>query len=151
MNVKWIAKIHWGRVLLIGLLFTVAATLVHMAEAAIMLPYYQMPKYFGVWSPWMMPASGPPPMEFFVITTIANFVTGLSLCIIYYYVRELLPKGFWKRTTYFADLMVATSFIFFTIPCLALFNLPYQLVISWFVSGFVLNLAAAFMIVKIIK
>ena len=47
---KWLEKLNWKKILLIGLIYTVFATIVHQFEAIITMQYYQMPQYFGVWS-----------------------------------------------------------------------------------------------------
>src|SRR5260221_6314821 len=99
----WIHKINWPKVLVSAAIFTVISMIVHHVEGFLTMQYYLMPQYFGVWSKLMMPT--------FLIFT---FVTGISLAFVYYYVSELLPKRFWKRVTYFADLLIGTSFIFFT-------------------------------------
>lgn len=148
--VKWIGKIHWGKVLLVGLIYTVVTVIVRQVEMFWTMKYYLMPKYFGVWNPLMMPKAGPPPVEFFIVSTIISFTTGMSLAIIYYYVKEYLPKGYWKRTFFFADLMVATSFIFFTLPVYLLFNVPVGLLASWFASTFVIVLVASITIQRVI-
>jgi hypothetical protein len=85
------------------------------------MKYYQMPAFFGVWSKLMMPNAGPPPPEFMIVSLVMTFYSGVALALIYYYVRNLLPKLFWKRIFFFADLMIAASFIFFTLPLLSPF------------------------------
>ncbi len=148
--VKWIAKINWGKVLLAGFVYTLIAIFTRQIEAVFTLKYYMDPAYFGLWNKLMMPTAGPPPLEFMIVSAIITFTTGISLTIVYYYLRDLLPKGFYKRAFYFADLMVATSFIFFTLPTLLMFNVPYGLLVSWFVSTFIILLFASLTIVKII-
>lgn len=159
MNIKWMRYIHWGKVLLVGFLFTLVSMVIHNVEAMLTMKYYLMPQYFGVWSKIMMPASpslggpsaGPPPLTFFAVSLVMTFTSGVSLTIIYYYLRDYLPKGFWKRTTFFADLMAATSLVFFTLPVFLMFNVPLALLGSWFVSTFVILVIASTIIVKIIK
>jgi hypothetical protein len=149
--IKWIAKIHWGKVLLVGLLFTIVSTVVHNVEAALTMRYYLMPQYFGVWSKIMMPSSGPPPLTFFAISLIMTFTSGVSLALIYYYLREYLPKGYVRRVSYFADLLAATSLVFFTLPVFLMFNVPLALLGSWFISTFVTIVVASALMVKILK
>jgi len=147
----WIRKINWVSVLVSAFIYTVVAMIVHGLEAAIMMRYYVSPIYFGVWSKLMMPSAGPPPPEFFLVSLIITFVSGICLALIYYYVQDLLPKKFWHRVTFFADLMIATSFVFSPLPSFLLFNLPWQLLVSWFVASFVIVLAASYTFVKLIK
>ena len=149
--IKWIAKMNWRKVLLIGFLYTVIATIIRQVEMMWTLKYYMMPQYSGVWSKLMMPSVGPPPFEFMVTSMILTFASGMALAIIYYYLKEYLPTGFWKRSTFFADILVSTSFIFFTLPAYLLFNLPMALLGWWFVSTFVIVLLTSVLMVKIVK
>jgi uncharacterized membrane protein len=149
--IKWISRIHWGKVFLIALLYTIIATVIRQLEMIWTLKYYMTPQYFGVWSKLMMPSNGPPPFEFMVTSMILTFASGMALTIIYYYLRDYLPKGFWHRATFFADVLVSTSFIFFTLPVYLLFNVPLALLGYWFVSTFVVLLLTSILIVKIIK
>lgn len=151
MNIKWISHIHWGKTLGIGFLYTVIATIIRQLEVVWTMKYYTMPEFSGVWSKLMMPKAGPPPFEFMVVSMIMTFTSGVALTIIYYYLRDYLPKGFWKRSTYFADILVSTSFVFFTLPAFLLFNVPLALLGYWFVSTFVILLATSALIVKIVK
>lgn len=147
----WIKKINWGSVMVSSLIYTVLATVIHQVEALVTMSYYQMPEYSGVWSKLMMPTAGPPPMSFFISSLILTFVTGVSLAVIYYYLRDLLPKKFWPRVLFFADLMIGMSFVFFTLPSFLMFNLPVQLLVSWFISGFIILTGASYTFVRLIK
>lgn len=147
---KWLKELSWKKILLVGFIYTIFTTIVHQLEAIMMMKYYQMPAFFGVWSKLMMPNAGPPPPQFMIVSTIMNFYSGLAIAIIYYYIRSLLPKQFWKRIFFFADLMIATSFIFFTLPSYLLFNLPIQLLFSWFISSFIIIVLTSLTLVKII-
>ena len=150
MKVKWIGKINWGKVFLIGILYTALSMVVRQVEMLWTMKYYVDPAYFGVWNKLMMPSAGPPPPEFFIVSAIITLSVGMSLTIIYYYLKEYLPKGYIPRSFFFADLMVATSFIFFTLPTFLMFNVPYALLASWFVSTFVIILVSSLTIVKIV-
>ena len=150
MKVKWIGRINWGKVFLIGFLYTVLSMVVRQVEMLWTMKYYVDPAYFGVWNKLMMPSAGPPPPEFFIVSAIITLSVGMSLTIIYYYLKEYLPKGYIPRSFFFADLMVATSFIFFTLPTFLMFNVPYSLLVSWFVSTFVIILVSSLTIVKIV-
>jgi len=149
--IKWISKIHWGKVFLTGFLYTIISMVFRQVEMLWTLRYYMMPQYFGVWSRSMMPTAGPPPLEFMVTSMILTYTGGIALAIIYYYLKEYLPKGFWRRATFFADVLVSTSFIFFTLPVYLLFNLPVALLGYWFVSTFVVLFITSVLIVKIVQ
>lgn len=151
MSIKWISKIHWGKVFLIAFLYTIIATVIRQLEVVWTMKYYTLPQYFGVWSKSMMPTAGPPPPEFMILSTILTFASGMGITIIYYYLKDYLPKGFWHRSTFFADILVSTSFIFFTLPVFLLFNVPAALLGYWFVSTFVVLLLTSLLIVRIVK
>ncbi len=150
-TIKWIKEIKWGKLFLCGLLYLVFATAIRQIEIILTMRYYLMPQYFGVWSQSMMPNTGPPPLNFIVTSSTFTFASGLSIGLVYYYIRNLLPKQFWHRVTFFTDLMIGTSFIFFTLPVYLLFNLPFQLLLSWFISSFIILFLTSLTLVKIIK
>lgn len=147
----WIKEINLKKFFLSGILFTVVATVIHQIEAFLTMKYYLMPEYFGVWSKLMMPKAGPPPAEFFITSLVFSLVTGLGITAIYYYLRGHLPENKTKRIFYFADLMVGTSFLFSTLPIYLMLNVPTGLLISWFISNFIIMTIASWIIVKIVK
>lgn len=150
-TIKWISKINWGKVFIVGLFYTIIATVAHQIEAMISLKYYMMPQYFGVWSKLMMPKMGPPPTDSFITSTIITFTSGISLSLVYYYIRDMLPKNIQERILLFADLMIGLQFVFFTLQVYLLFNLPIMLLVSWFISSFFILVATSYICVKIIK
>lgn len=150
-TIRWIKKIKWGKLVLCGLIYLVFTTIIRQTEVILTMKYYLMPQYFGVWSKLMMPNAGPPPPSFMIISLTFTLATGLSLGLIYYYVRNFLPKPFWNRVTFFADLTISASFVFFTLPAYLLFNLPFQLLLSWFISGFIILFLTSLTLVKIIN
>jgi hypothetical protein len=122
-----------------------------MIEAILTVKYYIMPQYFGLWSKLMMPKAGPPPVEFTITSIVFAFVTGISIGLIYYYLRDHLPPLGFKRVFYFADILVATTFLFFTLPSYLMFNVPVGILVSWFISAFIILTAGSWILVKIVK
>jgi hypothetical protein len=147
----WIKELNIKKVLLVSIIFTVISFVIHQIEAILTMKYYVMPQYFGVWSKLMMPSNGPPPASFMITSLIFTFVTGISITLIYYYLKDHLPTGWKKRIFYFADLMIATYFVFFTLPVYLMFNVPVGLLVSWFISTFIIVTIGSWMLVKIIK
>lgn len=147
----WIKEISWKKVAFSSLLFTIIAFVIRQVEAVLTMNYYKMPQYFGVWSKNMMPNAGPPPLSFMITSLIFTFVTGVSLALIYYYLKDHLPKEEKKRVLYFADLMIAASFVFFSLPTYLMFNVPLGLLVSWFVSTFIILTTASWIFVKILR
>ncbi len=150
MNFWW-KEISWKKVIISGLIFTLISFILRQIEAVLTLKYYMMPEYFGVWSKVMMPSAGPPPASFMITSFIFTFVTGISIGLIYTYLKDHLPKDKKRRIFYFADLMIGTSFVFFTLPVYLLFNVPLGLLVSWFITTFISLTAGSWVLVKIIK
>lgn len=135
--IKWIAKIKWFKVVLVGLFYTVLSALARSAEL--------------LWSIKTKLMVAPVSTSEFVITsTIIVFAIGLSLALIYYYIKDFLPKNYMKRSLLFADLLVATSFIFFGLP-MYLLGISWGLLGYWFVSNFIILTLTSLLIVKITK
>lgn len=147
----WIKEISWKKVLIVSSIYTVIAFVIHQIEVVATLKYYMAPEYFGLWSKAMMPIAGPPPVSFMIKSLVFTFVTGISVTFIYYYLKDHLPKENKKRIFYFADLMVGTAFVFFTLPVYLLFNIPFGLLITWFVTNFIILTIYSVILVKIIK
>lgn len=148
---KWLKELSWQKIFLVGFIYTVFSSLVHRSEAILTMKYYKVPEYLGVWSKLIMSKAGPAPLEFMATSVIFTLYSGISLALIYSYIRDYLPKLFWKRVFLFADLMIAASFIFFTLPSYILFNIPPQLLLSWFISSFIILVFSSYTFVKIIK
>jgi hypothetical protein len=148
--IKWIAKINWLKVILTGVIYTVISMVAQQIGVVFTMKYYTDPQYFGLWSKVMMPKAGPPPPEFMITSLIMTLASGISIALIYYYLKDMLPKDTKNRIFLFADLLIATSFIFFTLPVYLLFNVPAGLLVSWFVISFVILTATSAVIVKII-
>ena len=149
--VFWIKEISWKKVVFSSFIFLAISFAIRQIEAILTLNYYKMPEYFGLWSKNMMPKAGPPPLSFMITSLIFTFATGISLALIYYYLKDHLPKDEKKRIFYFADLMIGTSFVFFTLPTYLLFNIPPGLLASWFISNFIILTTVSWIFVKILK
>lgn len=147
----WIKELNIKKILLVSVIFTVISFIIRQIEAILTMKYYVMPQFFGVWSKLMMPSNGPPPASFMITSLIFTFVTGISITLIYYYLKDHLPTVWKKRIFYFADLMIATYFVFFTLPVYLMFNVPVGLLISWFISTFVIVTIGSWILVKIIN
>lgn len=147
----WTHEISIIKVLKTSVIYTIFAFIAHQIEAILTMKYYLMPEYFGVWSKLMMPSAGPPPMEFMITSLVFTFVTGVSITLIYYYLKDHLPENKTKRIFYFADLLIATSFVFSTLPMYLMLNVPQGLLLAWFISNFIIVTFASWLMVKIIR
>jgi hypothetical protein len=147
----WVKELSWRKIFIASLLFMAIAFAIRQIEAMLTMSYYKMPELFGVWSKLMMPKAGPPPASFLITSLVFTFATGICLSLIYYYLKDHLPKERHKRVFYFADLMIGTSFVFFTLPVYLMFNVPSGLLISWFISSFVILTLTSWILVKVVK
>jgi glucose-6-phosphate-specific signal transduction histidine kinase len=84
--IKWIKKIQWSKVILIAFMYMIVSMVLQQVESLFMVS--------------VIP-SNRSPNELFIASTIAKFFTGVSLCIIYYYLMEYLPKKKWQRIFFF--------------------------------------------------
>ena len=152
LEVKWIAKISWSKLGLSAFIYSVVTIVIRQIEAVVFtMKYYQLPEYSGVWNKLMMPNGGPPSSAFFITSTIMTIVSGIGLGLVYYYLREMLPKRSWQRIFFFADLLIGVQFIFFTLPVYLMFNVPPGLLISWFISSFIILVFTSFTFVKVLR
>lgn len=151
MCCEWMKKINWQKVLLAGFVYLIIATIVRQIEAALTMSYYTKPAYFGVWSKVMMPTAGPPPPSFMILSLLFTFITGLSLAVVFDFVKGLLPKDYWSKICCFTSLVVWLMVLFFTLPVYLLLNVPLMLLIWWFASSVVIVFLGTVVFVKVIK
>lgn len=148
---KWLKKIPFKQLLLASTVYTVIAFVVHQLEAFFTMKYYLMPEYFGIWSKLMMPKAGPPPTEFYSSSLLFSFMGGFAYGYIYWLVKSVLPKAFWKRVFCYADMLLAVSLVSFIMPTYLLLNVPTGLLISWFLSSAVIFICGSIVFVKMIR
>lgn len=135
----WMGEIVWLKVLLSGFAYTVITFVVHQIEALTFLKYF------------VVPIPGMPATSDVLVSFVLNMVTGISIALIYYYLRSHLPTGTKYRVLYFADLMTAFYLVFFSLSAFRLFPVPVGLLIFWFVSNFVIFVCTSWVLVKINK
>jgi hypothetical protein len=144
-------KIQWKKVLLSGLVYLVAATIIRQIEVVLTMKYYLMPEYFGVWSKLMMPKVGPPPPSFMILSLLFTFITGITLAAFYDFIKSLLPKNCWERVFDFTGTVAVLMLVFSYLPMYLLINLPLGLVVCWFITGLVTVFIGAVVFTKLIK
>jgi len=148
---KWLKKFPWSKIVFSSILFMVIAFVLRQFEAILTMKYYLMPEYFSIWSKVMMPKAGPPPASFMYTSLLVTFLSGFAYAYIYAQVKESLPKAFWTRVFCYADILVAASLVTFILPTYLMFNVPMGLLVSWFISSFVISILGSIVFVKMIK
>lgn len=98
----------------------------------------------------MMPTAGPPPVEFFYVSTLFALITGLLITFVFLRFHDRL-KGDWKEKAMEFTLLV--SFVYL-VPMLLmtvlLINLPLMLLIAWVIEGLIIILLFSLAMTKFI-
>ncbi|MBI5127474.1 hypothetical protein HZA76_03375 [Candidatus Roizmanbacteria bacterium] len=144
-------KIRWGKVILVSIILLVIQMIIMNVEAFFDMKYYIMPQYFPVWSKLMMPNAGPPPAEFFIMSSLFSLLSALVLACVYECFKASLDKNFWSRVLGFTKLMALLTLVFAYLPMYLMINLPLGLIVSWFVSGVLVIFLGTIVFVKILK
>ena len=144
-------KIRWGKIILVSIILLVIQMVIMNIEAFFDMKYYIMPQYFTVWSGLMMPNAGPPPIEFFIMSSLFSFLSALVLACVYECFKGSLEKKFWSRVLGYTKLMALLSLIFAYLPMYLMINLPLGLIASWFISGILVIFLGTIVFVKVLK
>lgn len=144
-------NIRWKKVLIAGLIYLIIANIIRQIEAVLTLSYYKMPDYFGVWSNLMMPKAGPPPLKFFLISILFSLIGGITAAVIYEILKENLEKNYWKRLFNFTFAVSWVYLVFFILPVYLLFNVPFGLLVFWFLSSILILFLSTMAFVRILK
>lgn len=146
-----IQKIRWGKVFLAAFIYLVIAYALRQAEVLLTVNYYMMPDYLGVWSKLMMPTQGPPPLEFTLISVLFTFLAGIVIAAMYDFTKGLFEKGNCEKISGFTMMISVIILVVAYLPMLLLFNLPFILVVSWFVTSVLSVFLATIAFTKLMK
>lgn len=145
-----------GKLLLAAMAFAIISFAVHSAGALLDMPYYANPANFGLWSAIMMPAAGPPGMEFFAVSILFSLITGLIFADAYALTKGVFAaKKSFKAGKYFHVGLKFGLFLFLLssfAPFLATFLMlavPFGLLLSWMAQGLAISLASGVAFAKI--
>lgn len=144
-------KFHWKKIIFASLILTVIDFIIHQIEATITIKYYLMPEYYGLWSKLMMPKAGPPPAEFFVISILVSFLSSLVLATIFVFIKDLLPKKHSLRILGYTKITALFMLIFSYFPMFMMFNVPYVLLASWFLTSVIAIVVGACLFTKMLN
>lgn len=147
---EWMRKLHWRQIFISGFWYLVVASIVQQIEVAFTMDYYKNPAYSGLWSRLMMPAAGPPPAIFFVISLTFTYITGCTLAAVFDFTRTL-SKTYWLRVVNFTDIVVGLSIVLTSFPMYLLFNVPVALLAWWLGATFVTTFVSAMIFAKLMK
>ncbi|MFH1222016.1 MAG: hypothetical protein V1492_02935 [Candidatus Micrarchaeota archaeon] len=139
------------RAVLVAVLLAVVSQAVHIAESLLTMNYYLDPTYFAIWSKVMMPVAGPPPAEFFYLSTAFALVTGFIYVWAYKTIEPQIEQndGWMKKGLHFGVLL----FLIGGLPSLFILylmvNLPLTLLLWWTASGLLIALIDGLLLAKL--
>ncbi|HUW68331.1 MAG TPA: hypothetical protein VMW20_09890 [Candidatus Nanoarchaeia archaeon] len=98
----------------------------------------------------MMPAMGPPPMSFYIISMLSAFVFALIFVSVYDIFETSVPGKTWKKKGMYYGLIVflLTGQSYVTMSYLI--NLPGMLLLEWAFEGLILSLLAGLVTARFI-
>jgi hypothetical protein len=145
-------KISWPGVLAVAAVYAIVSYVVHMLGAMVDMAYYMDPAYFPVWSKLMMPAAGPPPMEFTLVSLAFSFISGLLFALVYALVKGSVPGKGWKNKGLMFGFLI---FLIAGIPSMMslylLINLPPGLLLSWMLQSSLTYLLVGLATARLVK
>ena len=151
MMFDYLKRLHWKPIILSGFVFAIIAMVVHMVESVLTMSYYLMPAYFGTWSKVMMPTAGPPPVSFYVYSSVASFLGGFLFAELYDLIKSQLGATYWQRVCIFTKYLVLLELVIFILPLWLFVNLPLGIIVSWFVSGALIAFLGTMVFAKMMK
>ena len=148
----------WKNLTIAAVAFAIMSMVANTIGAFGDMKYYTDPANSGLWSKLMMPGQSSPPLEFFLLTTLAAFGTGL----VYAYAYTITKHAFAGKGSFRADRQWETGakfgvflFLVAVLPGMLsmylLFAVPLGLVVSWIVQGFATSVIGGVIFSKIIK
>ncbi|HLD58768.1 MAG TPA: hypothetical protein VI977_03960 [archaeon] len=141
-----------GRIIGAGIVFAVISFVIHMIESIASMGYYLDPNYFSVWSKIMMPAAGPPPPEFFVLSVAFGFIAGMLYAFVFDKVKSCIKEqSAVRKGLYYGALLFLVAGIPMSMTMFLMINLPAGLTTIWTLSGFITYLIGGIAIAKIMQ
>jgi hypothetical protein len=141
-----------GRFLLASFVATIIGFLIHFVGALATLEYYMDPAYFCVWSRFMIPTAGPPPVEFTIASLVLGFIASLIFVIVYIYLKPALGGMSDTRAGAmygFGVFLVGGLPGFFMIWLLV--NIPFVLIMSYTIETLVSYMLIGMTVGKILR
>ena len=139
-------------VVLASVAIVIVGQIVHMVGAMLTMQYYVDPDYAGVWSRLMMPAPGPPPMEFYYVSLALSFAAALIYVVTYGILKKSIPgKGAVEKGLMYGAILFMVGSVPGYLAMLELINLPAMLIFEWAAESLVVFLASGLIIAKLMK
>ncbi len=133
-----------------AVLFLIISQIINMGGAILTMSYYLDPAYFGLWSKLMMPANGPPGVEFYLTSVIFDFVTGIIFAGSYSLLMRSVPGSGAAKGINYGILLFLIAGVPFTFTTYLLFAVPASLLAFWTISTLIIYLVSGAAFSKII-
>lgn len=142
----------WARITVSIIAVLVVSMVVHNIDAMLTMGYYMDPAYFQVWSPIMMPAAGPPGMEFYAYSIIFTLIASIFFVMAYFMMGYTLPgKTLWNRGLLYGLLIFLVGGLPGMLSMVLLINLPIDLVAMWAVESLIIYLISGALVAKLLR
>ncbi len=141
-----------GKIIITAIIYMIISQVIHFIGAMVTMTYYMDPQYHKVWSVFMMPVAGPPPLSFTLLGLAFALINASIFVSVYAIIKNGIPgqipiqKGLMYGFLVF--LLVGVSFF---LALLLLVNLPINLLVYWLFEGLVIYLINGLITAKIIK
>ena len=149
---------NWKNLAIAAVAFTILDLVANTVGAIGTMSYYTDPANSALWSKLMMPGPAPPPAEFYLVSIIITFITGLIFAYAYVITRHAFAgkRSFradrqWEVGAKFGVFLFLISTLPGMVSIYLLFAVPFGLVVGWIVQGFVPNVLTGVIFSKIIK
>ncbi|MBI3588631.1 hypothetical protein HY095_05530 [Candidatus Micrarchaeota archaeon] len=140
----------WKGACLSAMAFAAIAQVIHTLGAFLSMGYYADPQYFTLWSKIMMPARGPPGIEFFILSFAASLLTGFIFASAFALVGRSIGGEGWRKGLNFGLFTFAIAGVPFTLTTLLLFSIPFWLLFQWAAESLVIYALAGMAFSKLI-
>lgn len=129
---------------------SIISQVIHTIGAVLTMDYYMDEAYAHLWSKIMMPAMGPPPLSFYILSMLSAFVFGLIFVSVYDIFEASVPGKTWKKKGVYYGLIVFLLTSQSYIALSYLINLPGAIVLDWAIEGLVISLLAGLVAARLI-
>jgi len=138
---------------LIGMavLFAIIAQIVHTIGATATMDYYTDPLYFPLWSEVMMPAFGPPGMEFYAVSIASNFVIGLILAAVFVVLKNSIPGSGSRKGINYGILLFLVSAVPSAMSSYLILSVPAALLAAWAIENLLIFLVGGAVFARILR
>ncbi|MBE0524648.1 MAG: hypothetical protein IBX40_10000 [Methanosarcinales archaeon] len=127
-----IRKENLGKIVIASIAILVISQVIHTIGAVLTMDYYTDEAYAQVWSKIMMPAIGPPPMSFYIISMFSAFVFALIFVSVYDIFEASVPGKTWKKKGVYYGLIIFLLSSQSYMAMSYLINLPCAILLDYF-------------------